>query len=204
MDTAPQTVRRRRPATHPRSAQFDFVGGPEKVRYRLQVALPYAPPPATGYPVILVLDGGAYFGAFAEAARLRCAVGAELAPAIVAGIGYAAGDLAESMRRRYRDLSPTPQDAESAAFDAATMGPAEGGGADAFAEVIESKVRPRIAGVAPIDPARVMLFGHSLGGLFALHTLFTRPEAFSDYLALSPSIWWNRRVVLDHEEVFRR
>ena len=46
------------------------------------------------------------------------------------------------------------------------------------------------------------MFGHSLGGLFALHVLFTHPESFKTYLVLSPSIWFNNRVVLGHEAAF--
>ena len=54
----------------------------------------------------------------------------------------------------------------------------------------------------PVDSSRDILFGHSLGGLFALHVLFTHPEAFKTYLVLSPSIWFNNRVVLSHEAEF--
>jgi predicted alpha/beta superfamily hydrolase len=63
-------------------------------------------------------------------------------------------------------------------------------------------VKPRIAALLPVDSSRDVLFGHSLGGLFALHTLFMHPESFNTYLVLSPSIWFNNRVVLGHEAAF--
>ena len=34
------------------------------------------------------------------------------------------------------------------------------------------------------------IVGHSFGGLFALHVLFTAPESFDRYVAGSPSPWW--------------
>ncbi|TKI88134.1 alpha/beta hydrolase, partial [Bacillus wiedmannii] len=43
-------------------------------------------------------------------------------------------------------------------------------------------------------------FGHSLGGLFALHILFTNLNAFQSYFISSPSIWWNNQSVLEKEE----
>jgi predicted alpha/beta superfamily hydrolase len=36
-----------------------------------------------------------------------------------------------------------------------------------------------------------MLIGHSLGGYFALKTLYNHPETFNAYIAHDPSIWWN-------------
>jgi len=50
--------------------------------------------------------------------------------------------------------------------------------------------------VAPIDLQRQTLWGHSYGGLAVLHALFTRPGAFSDYAAASPSLWWHDGVIV--------
>jgi predicted alpha/beta superfamily hydrolase len=46
------------------------------------------------------------------------------------------------------------------------------------------------------------LFGHSLGGLLALHTLYTRPQAFESIVAASPSLEWNEQGVLAEEREF--
>ena len=45
----------------------------------------------------------------------------------------------------------------------------------------------------PIDAHRQTLFGHSLGGLFVLGVMFKHPESFKNYVASSPSIWWDKR-----------
>lgn len=44
--------------------------------------------------------------------------------------------------------------------------------------------------------------GHSFGGLFTLHTLFTRPDLFQTYVAGSPSIWFNDEFLIGEEKAF--
>jgi predicted alpha/beta superfamily hydrolase len=46
------------------------------------------------------------------------------------------------------------------------------------------------------------LVGDSLGGLFTLHTLFTRPSSFRRYVAGSPSLWWADRYAFGEEEAY--
>jgi tetratricopeptide (TPR) repeat protein len=41
-----------------------------------------------------------------------------------------------------------------------------------------------------------VLAGWSLGGLLSMHALFDRPEIFGGYLAISPSLWWDDRLLL--------
>jgi predicted alpha/beta superfamily hydrolase len=77
-----------------------------------------------------------------------------------------------------------------------------GGGANAFLAFIESALRPFIASRYKTDPARQVLFGHSLGGLFVLHALFNRPQAFTHYIAASPSWWWNEAAMREAESAF--
>lgn len=70
------------------------------------------------------------------------------------------------------------------------------GGVDEFFDLLDQHMRPMVAAVAPIDPARQTLWGHSYGGLAVLHALFTRPGAFSDYAAASPSLWWRDGAIV--------
>lgn len=50
--------------------------------------------------------------------------------------------------------------------------------------------------------SREALYGHSYGGLLALHTLFTSTDSFDLYIASSPSIWWNDHGILQEAESF--
>ncbi|WP_397404871.1 hypothetical protein [Phenylobacterium sp.] len=71
-------------ATVGTAQQIDFTSAVNGKTYRITIAKPYAFPPKGGYPVVYVLDGGAYFGTFARlvdnasvlAARLTALKGA--------------------------------------------------------------------------------------------------------------------------------
>ena len=144
--------------------QIDFTSTINGKTYRITIAKPYAFPPKGGYPVVYVLDGGAYFGTFAGAARLRSALGAELAPAVIVGISYPSESMLVAQDRRMLDLTHNSPDASRPALGVANK-PVETGGANAFYKVIATEIRPRVAAVAPVAQGQDVLFGHSLGGL---------------------------------------
>ncbi|MNI28708.1 Ferri-bacillibactin esterase BesA [compost metagenome] len=78
----------------------------------------------------------------------------------------------------------------------------EQGGASFFLQFIEDELKPEINRRFPIDRSRQTIFGHSLGGLFVLHTMFTKPKAFQYYIAGSPSIHWAKEYLLEKEREF--
>ncbi len=71
-----------------------------------------------------------------------------------------------------------------------------GGGADAFLDFINDELKPFVSSTFQIDESEEYFYGHSLGGLFGLHTLFSRTDTFDKYLISSPSIWWNEKSVV--------
>lgn len=81
--------------------------------------------------------------------------------------------------------------------------PASGGAKD-FLELIEGQIMPLVEQNffphVPLKSSRKVLFGHSYGGLFTLHSLFTRTELFDTYIAASPSIWYNDRSIVHEQE----
>lgn len=190
------------PATIGQARQFDFTSGVNGKTYRVTVATPWAAAPKDGYPIIYVLDGGAYFASFAGAARMRSALGGELPPAVVVGIGYPADSMLVALQRRFRDLTPSAPVPNPNSPNLPGGPGTEYAGAEEFLKVIQTEIRPQVAKMAPVATGKDVLFGHSLGGLFVLHTLFNHPDAFHTYLALSPSIWWSNRSVLEDEAAF--
>jgi tetratricopeptide (TPR) repeat protein len=62
---------------------------------------------------------------------------------------------------------------------------------------------PEIEKSYRVRPYRV-LAGHSLGGLFTIHTLISRPELFNSYVAVSPSLQWSDEATLKRAEEFFR
>lgn len=77
------------------------------------------------------------------------------------------------------------------------------GGADDFLDFIENTVKPTAKARFPRAIfSREALYGHSLGGLFALHALFSRPLSYDCYIASSPSIWYSDRWILQQARKF--
>lgn len=206
------------------SRRIGFVSSVNGRRYAISVALPAAPAPSAGYPVVYVLDGDGYFGSFVEATRTN----RNAAGVVVVAVGYPrdAAWAREALARR-APLSPMlaalpPIDAAAvlermydmtlSASDAFLAGQAvsgllvprapDVGGLDAFLKTIEADVKPRVAALARIDPNAQTLFGHSLGGLAVIRALMTTPRAYRTYVAASPSIWWADRAVLASEPAF--
>lgn len=164
----------------PRSHQLDMRDAVSGHVRRIFVQAPDSPAPAGGYPVLYVLDGNASFAVAAQLARNAGLRPAALRkdPLLVVGIGYPTDGAMDSAARK-RDYTPPP-----AAGD-------DTGGADLFLDFIEHQLQPALRSAWSLDPRRQTLFGHSLGGLLALHALASRNGLFTRYAAASPSLWWN-------------
>jgi predicted alpha/beta superfamily hydrolase len=174
------------------------AGGRE---YRISVAMPAANPPPDGFPVIYLLDANSVFGTMVEAMRVQGGRPEKtgVAPAVIVGIGYRTD--APFSPSRYYDFTLPAADSELPVRPNGSPWP-EHGGAESFLAFIEDDLKPAVESEYPIDRSRRTLFGHSLGGLFVLHTLFTKPSAFRTYVAGSPSIHWNKAQLRREEEQF--
>ncbi len=84
---------------------------------------------------------------------------------------------------RTRDLSPSKP--SNAGATGAPQFPTAGG-ADNFLKFIETELMPEIEKRYRVTPYK-MLAGHSLGGLFAVHAMVTKPDLFNSYIAVSPA-----------------
>lgn len=132
--------------------------------------------PGQKFPVIYALDGG--YGLAGQTGLLLGATGA-MAPAYVVDITYPPG---EGMHRN-DDLTHAKAPA------AAAGGPTFGGGGAAFEKFLLEDLRPFIEAKFPVDPGRSVLFGHSLGGLFAARVFADKPDAFAGWIIGSASVW---------------
>ncbi|VVE14143.1 Ferri-bacillibactin esterase BesA [Pandoraea horticolens] len=206
--------------TVPDSRRIDFVSKVNGNQYSVSVALPWVPPSEAGYRVLYVLDGYVYFASAADAIR---ATGLDV---VVVGIGYpeapkyvngllethglfqgvtgTAAKIHAYMVQRIFDLSlpMRPDQLEKYAIPGLPLKADQIGGLDDFLAMIESDVKPRIADIAPIDLKNQALFGHSLGGLAAVHALFTNPNAYRTFIAASPALWWGDHAVMVNEPAF--
>jgi predicted alpha/beta superfamily hydrolase len=143
-------------------------------------------------------DGNSVFLTAVEALHRRLAIPvAGMQEGVVVAIGYPMDNpkwLWSS--RRDKDLLPPAPDSK----------PNEGG-ADEFADFIQQRIKPfvyqRLMETRGAVPGLEALYGHSYGGIFSLHVLFTRPQMFDCLMASSPSIEWHDKFILQEEQSFR-
>ena len=143
----------------------------------IDVSVPdrYARDATRRYPVVVVLDGD-FEHAIAASITQFYAATSQMPEAIVVGVRNT---------NRARDMTPEPV----AGFERPPEA-SEGGGASAFLAFLESELLPYLDRSYRTAPLRVLV-GHSLGGLFAAYALGKRPELFTGYVLMEPSLWWN-------------
>ena len=170
-------------------------GSTTERQHRVMVYVPQGPAPAQGWPVIYVLDGNLMFPLLAQLMHNRGGRGAEMrgASAVIVGLGHAlpAGstEVHDRAARTYDYTLPF----EGVGPD--SQGRAQGG-ADVFLDWMAQQLQPMLHTQLPLHAQQQTLVGHSYGGLFTLHTLFTRPAMFQQYVAASPSLWWGNGTLL--------
>lgn len=156
----------------------DVFGGPREIN----IYVPDLPGWADGYfddplPVLYVVDGGLEqdFIHLAGLSHLPL-INAERSPAIIVGV---------KTDDRYGEITPEPTDPRYIAeFEGY-------GGADTFRRFLRDEVQPFVRSLG--HTGRRALMGESLAGLFVLDTLAAEPDLFDDYIAISPSSWWDDR-----------
>jgi len=160
-------------------------------KYQLHIGLPgnYQRDTTKRYPVIYVTDG------YWDFEKLHVIMGSlnydKVAPEfIIVGLGYA-GENLDYGTLRWRELSPYP-------FG---NNPDAGHAAD-FLKVIESEVIPLIDRDYRTDPKQRVMAGASLGGLFTLYAMYTKPDLFNGYIAVTPAVELNNDWLLDYEDKF--
>lgn len=189
------------PVVRPDAEQFDMTSRITGRSYRIFIARPSGtkPAPAGGYPVVYLNDGDFEFHTAADALMMQ-SIALELAPAYIVGIGYGKG-WEHASRTRCADLTPSqPDPATLAGLEASplTKG-ATYGEAERYHRFMTEELRPVIEAGYPVSRSDRTLWGHSFGGLFALHVLFHHPEAYRTYLVNSPSINWGGGAILGYE-----
>lgn len=151
--------------------------------FLVQVTPPGSQPwlPSQKAAVAYVLDGG--FGIVAPAVAYVGGTRAML-PAYVVTIAYPPGRRGSRERDMLFADAIRPDGSQ-----------AKGGGGEAFMAFLVHELRPFIEARYPVDPAKSVLAGDSLAGLFTANVLARRPDAFSGYLIGSPSVWADPDIV---------
>ncbi|MBX7496648.1 hypothetical protein K3172_12355 [Qipengyuania sp. 6B39] len=152
-------------------------GESRKITVRLPTG--YDEEPERKYPVVYVLDGGPEqdFEHIAGIVQSRD-MNWSFEPFILVGI--------ESVNRRH-ELTPPVADPKPYE-DALGATP---GGSPAYRRFLREELKPLIEAGFRTD-GHDAIMGESLAGLFVVETLLEEPTLFDDYIAISPSMWWER------------
>jgi predicted alpha/beta superfamily hydrolase len=140
------------------------------------------------YPVLYLLDGEENFEY--TAVIVRYLAEKERIPEMIV-VALDSGDVAH----RTHDLTPPSQ----AEIDNRFL--PGNGGADAFLAFIADELVPYVDRTYRTRPYRILV-GHSIGGLFAVHTLISKPALFNAHIAIDPTLSWNNGAEIDRAERF--
>ena len=140
------------------------------------------------YPVLYMTDGDAHMGHTASTIEFLTRNG-RISDLIVVGV---------TNTDRTRDLTPVKSTNKNAAGELQFP---TSGGADNFLKFFETELIPEIEKQYRVQPYRIFA-GHSLGGLFAIHAMITKPGLFNSYVAVSPSLQWENGAELKRAEDF--
>jgi len=139
------------------------------------------------YPVLYLLDGDAHFHSVSGLIQIL-------------GTGVNATYVVPEMivvaipnTNRTRDMTPTKVDRDANGRPQPAL--AVSGGMGNFLNFIKSELIPQVEKTYRTAPYRVFV-GHSLGGITTINALYTMPETFNAYVAIDPSLWWDKFVLL--------
>lgn len=155
----------------------------------ITVRLPrgYTDNPDRRYPVVFSVDGGPE-----QDFELLAGIAAEaefstsFEPFILIGV---------RTDNRYAQLTPPLERMDPKMLTALFGDRMQPDGAPKFREFLARDVIPWATSRYRAD--RKVLTAVSLGGLFVVDTLLERPEMFDDYIALTPSVWWDQGRVAE-------
>lgn len=130
------------------------------------------------FPVIYLMDGAMaqdfhHIAGLGQLASLSWTFG----PMIIVGV---------ELKERRAEFTPVATDPRYLeAFP-------ESGSASTYRQFLKEEVIPFVEGRYRTGERRALM-GESLAGLFVVDTLLNEPELFQDYVAISPSLWWDDR-----------
>ncbi len=142
------------------------------------------------YPVVYLLDGDAHFySVVGMIQQLSSVNGNTICPEMIV-VGIPNTD-------RTRDLTPTHVAVDPPYMDSNFS--KNSGGGEKFTSFIEKELMPYIDSAYPTQPYK-MLIGHSFGGLLVVNTLIRHSNLFNSYIAIDPSMWWDKQQFLSQTE----
>ena len=162
--------------------------------YKLYVSLPrnYDRRASERFPVIVLLDADYSFAITRNLVRHFTDRG-QGRESIIVGIAYpgADDDMDIYHRTRTRDYTPSFSLENGYGPEIQKLS----GGAPVFLKLLADEFLPEIDRRYRTEPGERMLVGNSFGGVFSVYALLTRPDIFRRYLIVSPSLWYDNKMI---------
>ena len=132
------------------------------------------------YPVLYLIDGGLEqdFQHIAGLGQLA-SINGSYEELLIVGV---------KTENRLMELTSDPKDPRY------IRNPRAAGKSDQFFKHLEEEVVPLISARYRTADRRVLM-GESLAGLFVLETFLKHADSFTDYVSISPSLWWDDRAL---------
>lgn len=184
------------PSAYYRFEAYKLDSADGKRHYRIQIGIPGTASPSGSHAALYMLDGNAALDTLTDQ---DLAWLSRRNPPVLVAIGYDVATRNDVVSRAY-DYTPPVVEHGHVLAQPVVRGRA-GGGADVFLNFIETRVKPLVRAHAQVN-GQAYLWGHSYGGLFALHVLFTQPGSFSRYIVGDPSVWWHEGTLMREWEAF--
>jgi predicted alpha/beta superfamily hydrolase len=193
------------PNTELRTIHSDLLGQDLALYIRLPVS--YQGEPDSIYKVLFFIDANRNFPMVANIISIYDLQGEGCMDVLLVGIGYIVHDMAEYGAWRTRDLTPTNVPSQDSGLihlvrSSDLKMEIHSGGAKNFLDCIMREIIPFVESNYRVSSTDRGLGGYSLGGLFTMYALFKHPEAFNRYLAGSPSLYYDNRVMFQYEDQY--
>lgn len=120
---------------------------------------------------------------------------------ILVGIS-AVGSEIEFNRQRNMDFTPSRYNLNiQISMGSESLNDLTTGGAEDFLEFFRSTIITAVESKYKVDANSRGILGHSLGGLLGFYSYINKSGLFSNYLLISPSIWWNNSEIFSDSAV---
>ena len=137
----------------------------------------------TRYPVVYLLDGSDFF-------HMLTGIVAELG-----GIGRMPKVIVVGITSKDRGSDFTPSNSKLSRDGMIDSDFKNSGRGDKFISFIQKELMPYVNTNYNTQPYN-LIAGHSLGGLSVLHALVNHPSLFNAYVAIDPSVWWDKHLIV--------
>ena len=164
-------------------SQFDSPDG--KRHYRVWTGVPNKTPPASGFPILYLLDGNAVMDRISESLLKKLS---ENNPPVIVAVGY---QTVEPFALNARSFDYTPPVTASGKPCQQQRG-RECGGSPFFGDLLEKTIAPVAEQGLKIDRRKRGIWGHSLGGIYVLNA-YLSSSLFTVFYSTSPTL--NREYV---------